>query len=79
MRTHRPQRLPQRHVKNVRDVVTAVVCSALGLALLLALGIFMFSRLACGGVPRLKDLFVLATQLQRTHALEIVIRIFYDI
>lgn len=30
-----------------------------GLALLLALGIFMFSQLACGGVPRLNDLFVL--------------------
>ena len=39
----------------------------------------MFSQLACRGVPGLNDLFVLATQLQRTHALEIVIRIFYDI
>lgn len=39
----------------------------------------MFSQLVCGGVPGLNDLYVLAAQLQRTHALEIVIRIFFDI
>ena len=47
-----------------------MVCGALGFAFLVTLQIFMLSQLVCGGVPGLNELFVLATQLQRTHALK---------